>query len=353
MISVCMIVKNAESTLVRCLDQLKPYEVELVIVDTGSTDETRKIASKYTSMLFDYVWDNNFSAARNFAIQKASNDLILVIDSDEYITSFDLPSVMKMAEKHQGQIGRLLRRNEYIRNDQSYCYTERVNRLFSRKFYQYQGRIHEQLVRHDGSVGETYPIDLVIDHSGYEGDVSLRKKKTERNIKLLEQELLENPEDPYYIYQLGKSYYMEEKYLKAAEYFEQALCLDLDEHLEYVIDMVESYGYSLINSGQYKKALGLEGIYQEFSHSTDYVFLMGLIYLNNEEFERALQEFAKATKMTSAKMEGVNGDFAFYNMGVIYECLGKNQKAIECYEKSSSFGKSAERLQSMRNQRNR
>ena len=84
-ISVCMIVKNEEKVLERCLDSLKGLWEELIIVDTGSTDATKDIAKKYTDKVYDFVWTGNFSDARNFSFSKAKCDYIYSADADEVL----------------------------------------------------------------------------------------------------------------------------------------------------------------------------------------------------------------------------------------------------------------------------
>lgn len=84
-ISLCMIVKNEEKVLARCLDSLRDLMDEIIIVDTGSTDHTREIALKYTDKVYDFPWINDFSAARNFAFSKASCEYIYSADADEVL----------------------------------------------------------------------------------------------------------------------------------------------------------------------------------------------------------------------------------------------------------------------------
>lgn len=84
-ISLCMIVKNEEAILARCLDSIADLMDEIIIVDTGSTDRTKEIAKKYTDKIFDFVWINDFSAARNFAFSKATMDYIYSADADEVL----------------------------------------------------------------------------------------------------------------------------------------------------------------------------------------------------------------------------------------------------------------------------
>ncbi|MDE6916616.1 MAG: glycosyltransferase family 2 protein [Lachnospiraceae bacterium] len=83
--SLCMIVKDEAAVLRDCLDSLKDIMDEIIIVDTGSTDDTRKIAAEYTPYLYDYVWNDDFAAARNFAFSKATGDYIYSADADEVL----------------------------------------------------------------------------------------------------------------------------------------------------------------------------------------------------------------------------------------------------------------------------
>ena len=88
-ISVCMIVKNEEAVLSRCLDSLQGIAEEIIIVDTGSTDRTKEIAAEYTDKIYDFTWVNDFSAARNFAFSKATKDYIYSADADEVLEEKD------------------------------------------------------------------------------------------------------------------------------------------------------------------------------------------------------------------------------------------------------------------------
>lgn len=123
----------------------------------------------------------------------------------------------------------------------------------------------------------------------------------------------------------------------ACDYFKEALSYDIDVKLEYVIDMVETYGYALLNSGKAEEALGFENIYDEFCDNADFQFLMGLIYMNNAHFEAAINEFLKAVEYKTCRCVGVNSYLAYYNIGVIYECLGYKEQAIEFYNKCGQY----------------
>lgn len=84
-ISLCMIVKNEERVLARCLDSLAPIMDEIIIVDTGSTDATKEIAGRYTKQVYDFTWTGSFADARNYAASKATKEYIYTADADEYL----------------------------------------------------------------------------------------------------------------------------------------------------------------------------------------------------------------------------------------------------------------------------
>ena len=89
-ISLCMITKNEADKLDRCLSSVKELHLEIIVVDTGSTDNSLEVAHNYTEHVFRFDWICDFAAARNFSISKATNDWILVLDTDEYVTSFPI-----------------------------------------------------------------------------------------------------------------------------------------------------------------------------------------------------------------------------------------------------------------------
>ena len=394
-ISVCIIVKNEQNNIEHCLKCLTPYMPEIIVVDTGSTDNTKAIASQYADKVYDFPWINDFAAAKNFAISKATNSYVMVLDSDEFIESLDIQKLQEELQKHPDQVGRIIRRNVFERNGTRQENTEWINRIFSKEQFHYEGCIHEQVTAINGEAYKTYQAPVVILHTGYDLPEGERKQKAERNIILLRQELqrlliaflqkadlsdnvnktfvpveseydekqcvnkilsiieagddlsdtLQHEEQlPYILYQLGKGYYMAENYAEACAYFSCALSFDLNPKLEYVIDMVETYGYALINNGQASDALFFESIQNEFGNTADFQFLMGLIYMNNARFEEAVAAFLKATKYKESRNVGANSCMAFYNIAVIYECLGMTDEAKRYYEMCGEYGPAEERL---------
>ncbi len=352
-ISVCIIAKNEENYIGECLRRLSCHDWEIIVVDTGSTDRSVEIARTYTPHVYHFDWVNDFSAARNYSISRASNDYILIVDCDEYLEQ-DETTGQLIARLPQllspGQAGMLNRISPAAdtadgqrENDTSASLVhEHIARFFHRKHIHYEGSIHEQLAAIDGKPLEFVPVPLTFYHVGY-STLAIKKEKAARNITLLEAELEKSGTSPYLLFQLGQSYFGLSDYEQALPYFEQALSMEVNEKEDYVQTMIESYGYCLLNLGFHAKALELEGIYDIFSKTADFVFLMGLIYLNNAMFQAAIHEFQKATAIPVYAVDGVNSYKAYYNIGVIYECMGNLPKALEYYNKCGTYTPALER----------
>lgn len=377
MLSVCIITKNEEQNIRHCLECLAPTGFEIIVADTGSADRTREIAAEFTDKVYDFPWCDDFAAAKNFAVSKASQPYVMVIDSDEFLENIDLPALKTLLQSHPHEVGRILRKNVFTRKGIRQENKEWLNRIFPKEEFHYEGRIHEQVMALDGSEYETYQAPVTIFHTGYDLPEEQRKAKARRNFVLLKKELerLEaesssaavsrdtlpgaetegirkqlEEQFPYILYQLGKSCYMEGEYQCACDYFSRGLSYDLNPKLEYVIDMVETYGYALLNSGQAETALFFENIYEEFGGSADFQFLMGLIYMNNGRFEEAVKEFRKAASQKDCRTAGVNSYSAYYNIGVIHECLGNLEEAERYYKKCGNYEPALTRLRLMKSE---
>lgn len=327
-----MIVKNEEGTLEKCLLSVKDIVNEIIIVDTGSEDRTKEIALKFTSKVYDFEWCNDFSKARNFSISKATNDYVLILDADEVVCASQYDEIVKFCNMADKKIvGRLKRINEYEDNNGTRKYIERVNRIFNRNYFEYEGIIHEQVVSKFKEGYSTQNIDLVLNHIGYSKEVLNRTNKIQRNINLLKEALKLDYQDPYIHYQLGKSYFMGKDYKNAYYSFNKALPLIDNYYYEYVEDLVESYGYTLINLNLFKEALQLLEYEKYYNNSPDFLFLLGLACMNNGNFKEAVEKFLSCTKFEEGKIEGITSFLSYYNIGIIYECLGFKDEAVKYY----------------------
>lgn len=346
-LSVCIIAKNEENHIEECLKRLSPYGFEIVLTDTGSTDRTLAIAEKYTDRIYRFDWCNDFSAARNFCLEKASHDWILSLDCDEYIEQLDLAALGRCMEQHPDRTGRILIRSRFLRGGQTSYELTRVSRLADRKYFHFTGTVHEQLERRDGSAKAVYDAPVTILHIGYDETEADMQEKSRRNIALLKSQLEKEGPDPYLYFQLGQSYRRLGDAEKAFQSFDAGLSMEVDPTLDYVKTMVESYGYTLLDLKRSQDALGLAQLYDVFAVRADFVFLMGLIYMNNGLFDAAVEEFKKSVSMEEFAVDGVNSYMAYYNIGVIYECTGHIEEARTYYKKCGGYAPAQLRLKTL------
>ena len=348
-ISVCIIAKNEERNIEKCLKPLRVYDWEIIVVDTGSTDRTKEIAMQYADKVIDYVWIQDFSAARNFSIECASYDTILFIDSDEYLMEIDIDVILSLAKEHPTAVGLLSRQNHYQMNGTDSVYVDLVERLFSRKYYHYEGIIHEQVVLKDSAESsyDTYQIPLVLNHSGYNGSDEELREKANRNISLLLEDLERHPDNPYTYFQIGQAYNMIHDDEKACLYYDKGLSYDVNPDAEYVQMMVIGYGYALLHLNRAEEALGLCNVYDAFSGSADFLSLMGLIYLRNEQYVKAMLEFVKALSCDNVHVVGANSFIPSYNLGLINEMMGEKEMALAYYRKCGDFPMALEKIKEL------
>ncbi len=147
-ISVCMIVKNEEEVLARCLDSLRGIYDELIVVDTGSTDGTKAVAQKYTEQVYDFAWCDDFSAARNFASSKAKCEYIYSADADEVLDEENRLRFMQLKEAllPEVEVVEMAYSNQLSHNTTSNFDVEFRPKLFRRlRPFQFADPIHEVL----------------------------------------------------------------------------------------------------------------------------------------------------------------------------------------------------------------
>ncbi|MDE7231517.1 MAG: glycosyltransferase family 2 protein [Lachnospiraceae bacterium] len=162
-VSLCMIVKNEERILARCLDSLAGLMDEIIIVDTGSTDATKEIAARYTEQIYDFVWTGDFSEARNFAFSKAQMEYIYSADADEVLDEENRAAFLRLKETLLPEIEIV---QMYYANQLShgtiYNYDKELRpKLFKRnRTFRWQGAIHEQI----GITPVIYDSEIQIQH---------------------------------------------------------------------------------------------------------------------------------------------------------------------------------------------
>lgn len=346
-----MIVKNEDKNLDICLRSVRDYFDEIVIVDTGSSDKTKEIALKYTDKIYDFTWCDDFSKARNYSVSKSKYDWVLILDADEVVTGVDCELLPRFVNEKKDYVGRIRRISAFQDSSGVKRYFERVNRLFNKKNYEYSGRIHEQVVPKNRKEYFSENIDVFVDHIGYTNDIVEATNKIQRNVSMLLTEIKQNSGDPYLYYQLGKSYFFERDYERASESFEAALSLKPAYKYEYVEDLVETYGYSLINSNRFQDALKLAEYEKYYKNSPDFNFLWATICRDNGMLENSIERFLSCIGPREGKIEGINSYLSLYNIGVIFECLGMYEEALGAYGNCDNYDNAKMRIEYINNKK--
>jgi len=336
-----MIVKNEEAFLASALkcakSKLSPDDI--VVVDTGSTDSTVAIAMESGANIYDFEWRDDFSAARNFAAGKAQNDWIFVLDADEEIIEADAGGLLKIIKDPYtvGQVEMV----EMTDNERNL-----ISRLYNRRYYGYEGRIHEQITPLGAHPHTRKEVPVTILHRGYLPEVKEAKDKLKRNEALMKKELEIHPDDTYLLFQLGRNYACDKRDLSSAcACFEKALSLGPDVRLEYIYNTVECYGYALINSGQYEKALKLRDKYaKHYDSKPRYRFLSAHVYQNNGMLIEAVESYESCIGASITDYSGITSYLSYHNIGVILECVNMTGDAVLMYEKCGDYEPALQRL---------
>ncbi|HEC98958.1 MAG TPA: glycosyltransferase [Proteobacteria bacterium] len=200
-ISACMIVKNEEALLSQCLESIKDFVDEIIIVDTGSTDRTVEIARRYTDKMYFHPWEDSFSKARNQALAYATGDWIFQIDADEELIQEDT-HILLDAVQDESIDAIMVQIVSKLRDSRSEG-VHSVERVFRNNgVIHYEGRVHNRVV--GITKARVYPIRLI--HYGYDLGRGDMRKKFERTVTLLKEDLKDDPRNPLTWHYLGCSY---------------------------------------------------------------------------------------------------------------------------------------------------
>jgi len=194
-ICACLIVKNEEELLPNCLESIRGWVDDIVVVDTGSTDRTVEIAREYGAKVYFKEWEGSFSKARNYSISKATGDWILYIDADEEFVQDDIHRVRQAMALDNC---RLISVDIYnIKKETGEC-TSILSypRIFrSDAGFKFAGRVHNQLQYDESEV--IVQAGVRLKHYGYNLAPDKMKQKIARSTALLEQQLKDHPDDPF------------------------------------------------------------------------------------------------------------------------------------------------------------
>ncbi|MFZ5652168.1 MAG: glycosyltransferase [Bacillota bacterium] len=335
-IGLSMIVRDEESNLARCLDSVRGLVDEIVVVDTGSRDRTVEVARRYTDRVFSFPWSGDFSAARNYALDKTHSRWVFYLDADEELDAScgDIRSLVDGSGDIDAFFLPLYNQDEISGNYSRYL----VLRLFRNSpGHRFQGRIHEQLtVTRPGSV--SIAGSPVINHRATSGKG--RNRKRGRNLQLLRQAVSEDPDNPFLQYYLGIEWLGLGRPQLALPCIEKA-CRDLtDHHLAFRVPAVGYLVNCLHYMGRLQEAFCIcmeESL--RYPSYPDIFFKGGLILEEMGEYQAAARWFGEACAcgpppLLYSHTMGTESFLALHHLGNCHEKMGMVGEAIDYYNRA-------------------
>jgi len=288
-ISACMIVKNEEEVLARCLDCVKQFADEIIIVDTGSTDRTKEIAQSYTSHVYDFTWIDDFAAARNYAFSHATKEYIFWLDADDVVLPEDIQKLLKLKSALDWSVDSVTMIYNLGFDDHGNVTSSlRRNRLVKRaRRFQWIGAVHEYLAVY----GRISHCDIAITHKSEWHD-------SDRNIRIYEKRLAAgeefSPRDQYYY---ANELYDHQKFEQAIEWYEKFLAGQkgwVEDNLAACNKLIDCY-YHLGDTESVEKY-----IFKSFLYDTpraEFCCRLGYHLMSNNQYRQAAFWYDLATKL--------------------------------------------------------
>ncbi|MBI2425183.1 MAG: glycosyltransferase [Candidatus Hydrogenedentes bacterium] len=347
-ISAVLIVRDEARHLANCLRALRGVVDEIVVADTGSTDDSVAIAEAAGARVVHFPWCNDFAAARNAALAAASGAYALAIDADEYL---DQPEsareklIAHVAAYDRHTVGTITIRSYTAAKTWVHDETER---LFCREAFEYGGAIHEQITPREG-VKRSAPTGLSVLHHGYAQSPEDPSHKARRNIPILKRALAAYPNDEYFWFQLGKARYSIEEYAESVTALQRALaCMQFREDgvvmgrlgpvsRDVLTDAVVTLAYALVNTKQIDAALHLIEEHAALNHAgvlwADFPHVQGYVHLMKGHLDAARAAYNTALAIGPEKEDVLGtGSFAsLYHLGLLDEANENIDAAEACY----------------------
>ena len=337
-ISACMIVKNEEEHIRKCLSSIRDKVDEVIVVDTGSTDGTIEIALASGARVFQFEWENDFSAARNYSLDQATGDWILILDADEELQTPEGKHLREYLQPFNADAC-ILKLNNLLGTTESPSDISSVNvmRVFKNiPENRFEGKVHEQILFHGrmAILKELPHVEII--HYGYLEEIREGKKKFERNVTLLKKELELNPNDGYHWFNLGMEYRVVCNTKQALACFQKSYELSNEKDVFYS-RLLRNLAICHLEEESYiegikicKKALG---IYPDY---TDIWYIMALFFKKEQKFTEAIELLQQALKLGDTSKywteQGTGSYRAIFTLGEIFLEMNRIDQSIGIFE---------------------
>lgn len=331
-LSVCLIVRDEEQVLARCLDCVKQFADEIIIVDTGSKDKTLQIAATYTGKIYRFEWSDDFSAARNFAFSKATCDYVMWLDADDVITAENCKHIRNLINEGGFDMAYLPYAATFDNDNPTFVYNR--ERIFLRSLdYRFSGAVHEAVVPRGKAV---YSIAR-IDHK------KLKTGEPMRNLAIYQRRIargisLDEREKFYY----GRELLFNKMYRESAAVLENFLIGNgwVENKIEACINLY--YCYTELGNGD--KAM--QSLLQTFTYDcprAQVCCILGGYFMEKSDTSAAIYWYERALDCKNEVQSGafVNTDYIEFipciQLCVLYDRLGEYQKANAFNERAGAI----------------
>jgi glycosyltransferase involved in cell wall biosynthesis len=324
-ISLCLIVKNEEDSLPRCLDSVNNLVDEINIIDTGSTDTTKQIGAKYTDRIFDFEWVDDFSKARNFAFQQATKDYIFWLDADDVLLEADRTKLKSLKETLDSSIDSVTM--DYVLQADEYgnvTSSVKRNRLVKRENqFQWIGAVHEYLE----VWGNIFNSDIAVTHQSNRHDAN-------RNLLIYERQLAQGkeltPRDLFYFANELKDHQMHERAIYFYERFLKTKKGWVEDNISACSKLADCY----FDLGESEKELqSMLRSFQFDSPRPEFCCRLGFYFLEKNEVRAAVFWYKLAVQLEVPKDHWgfVNPTFSTWlphlQLCICYDRLGEYELA--------------------------
>lgn len=346
-ISLCMIVKNEEQTLERCLASIEGVADEIIIVDTGSTDRTKEIALKWTPHVYDFAWIDDFSAARNASFQYATQDYILWLDADDTLAPEERLKLLELKEKVPEEANAVTMHYAMVQEGNSVVATQAIRlRMVKRGAgFEWRGFVHEDL-HNDGHI-RLVQSSITITHNWREKGAP--HSSSTRNLNMYEKHLARGHVlNVSEMYHYASECQIHKKFDQAIIYFEQCKASsEVPTATKLGIMHKLAACYALSGRPDKEMELTLESFTLDLPYPA-FSCRMGEYFLMQGNIDSAINWYSTAVSTPlGEKHEWFFVDAAFHTwlphhqLALCYEAIGKPDQARYHREMADSYRKPA------------
>lgn len=333
-VSLTMIVRNEAHNIGECLATVADLVDEVVVVDTGSADDTKEIARRHGARVYDFPWVDNFAAARNEALRHATGRWVLWLDADDRLAEEDRAKLRAVFARLGAENAAYVMKVRSATNKAGTTtrLLDQVRLFRNHPYIRWRYRIHEQILPAVGQAGgKTRWTDVVVTHTGYQ-DPALRRTKLERNTRLLEIEYAEQPDDAFTLFNLGRSYLDLDRTAEALPILQKSL-----DRSDPTLSIVRKL-YPLITQAHWHlgdraqaQAVCQRGL-DRYPEDAELLYQAALLAREGRDFPRAANALHRLLQSRPGEYfdmveVGLRGFKARHLLGAVYRDMGKDAEA--------------------------